>query len=184
MVGTSVQFTAVLRPKAQPTQARTGFQPVFGSPNPRRPFRQREPQPRSERVVVQAQRLVGFCHQNESGRNKPSIPWKGDGGVFAAASFGPPTPTFWLEAGPEFFACTQREGEGRVLNVGVNPPCTPRLGVHCCCSASAGRHFRTIDREPGLLIRAPSSARRVKRYLSDQHLQDARARPAMADGRR
>jgi hypothetical protein len=75
----------------------------------------------------------------ESGRNKPSIPWMGDGGVFAAASFGPPTPTFWLEAGPEVFACTEREG--RVFNVGLNPPCTPRAGVHCC-SASARRQFR------------------------------------------
>lgn len=32
MVGTSVQFTAVLGPKA-----RAGFKPVFGSQNPRRP---------------------------------------------------------------------------------------------------------------------------------------------------
>lgn len=85
----------------------------------------------------------------ESGRNKPSIPWmgaRGDGGVFAAASFGPPTPTFWLEAGPEVFACT--EGEGRVFNVGLNPPCTPRAGG----SLLAALHPPAV-----ILVRAPPS---------------------------
>lgn len=104
-------------------QARIGFKPLFGSQNNDDHFVD-EKRHHNLEPVVRAQRLVGFCHQNESGRNKPSFPWMGDGGVFAAASFGPPTPTFWLEAGPEVFACTRREG--RVFNVGLNPPCTPR----------------------------------------------------------
>jgi len=77
----------------------------------------------------------------ESGRNKPSIPWMGDGGVFAAASFGPPTPTFWLEAGPEVFACTER---GACVQCWPHETRRARLGLGslllCICPPSFSAH--------------------------------------------